>query len=203
MEKPPSISFCHYIWREFMAVIFFFFFFFFFISEIGKQLWCDQAKWIWSRKIWFLFFLHFRSYSDCLRWEINFLASTRRVTALCVPVCCTVCVCDCVMVIRKPTRKYICTICTRTRQWPDALKPKSYSLVEGNQTIGYCLGFNWVKTPQRLGNWFQRYKQLKDWTNKRNYRLWLNLKNSICKFRLILLDHISFFLCVLPVLLNS
>ena len=30
---------------------------------------------------------------------------------------------------------------------------------------GYCLGFNLVKTPQRLGNWFQRYKQLKDWTN--------------------------------------
>ena len=29
--------------------------------------------------------------------------------------------------------------------------------------LGYCLGFyNLVKTPQRLGNWFQRYKQLKD-----------------------------------------
>ena len=38
------------------------------------------------------------------------------------------------MVIRKPTRKQ-CSIRTRTRQWPEALKPKSYSLVEGNQTI--------------------------------------------------------------------
>ena len=44
-------------------------------------------------------------YSDCLRRERNFLASTRRVTALYVRVCCVVCVCDCVMVIRKPTRK--------------------------------------------------------------------------------------------------
>ena len=33
------------------------------------------------------------------------LASTRRVTALCVRVCCIVCVCYCVIVIRKPTRK--------------------------------------------------------------------------------------------------
>ena len=73
-------------------------------------------------------------YSDCLRRESNFLASTRRITALCVRVCCIVCVCDCVMVIRKPTRKK-CNIRTRTRQWPDTLKPKSYSLVEGNQTI--------------------------------------------------------------------
>ena len=41
---------------------------------------------------------------------------------------------------------------------------------------GYCLGFNLVKPPQRLGNWFQRYKELKDWTNdkkRKNYRLCL------------------------------
>ena len=44
-------------------------------------------------------------YSDCLRPESNFLASTRRVTALCVCVYCIACVCDCVMVIRKPTCK--------------------------------------------------------------------------------------------------
>ena len=52
-------------------------------------------------------------YSDCLRWESNFLASTRPVTARCVCVCCIVCVCDCVMVIREPTRKYS-NIRTRT-----------------------------------------------------------------------------------------
>ena len=74
-------------------------------------------------------------YSDCLRRESNFLASTHRVTALCVRVCCVVYVCDCVMVIHKPTRKK-CNIRTCTRQWPDALKPKCYSLIEGNQTIG-------------------------------------------------------------------
>ena len=28
--------------------------------------------------------------------------------------------------------------------------------------LGYCSGFNLVKTPQRLGNWFQKYKQLKN-----------------------------------------
>ena len=33
-------------------------------------------------------------YSDCLRRERNFLASARRVTALCMPVCCILCVCD-------------------------------------------------------------------------------------------------------------
>ena len=39
--------------------------------------------------------------SDCLRRKCNFLASTRQVTALCMRVCCIVCVCDCIMVIRK------------------------------------------------------------------------------------------------------
>ena len=70
-------------------------------------------------------------YSDCLRRESNFLASTRRVTALCMHVCCIVWLWDCIMVIRKPTCKK-CNIRTRTRQWPDALKQKSYSLVEGS-----------------------------------------------------------------------
>ena len=31
-------------------------------------------------------------YSDCLRWKSNFLASTPRVTAICVRVCCIACV---------------------------------------------------------------------------------------------------------------
>ena len=78
-------------------------------------------------------------YSDCLRRESNFLASTRPVTALCVCVCCILCVCDCVMVIREPTCKWG-NIRTRTRQWPDALKPKSYSLVEGNPILTWLLG---------------------------------------------------------------
>ena len=39
----------------------------------------------------------------------------------------------------------------------------------------YCLGFNSVKTPQRLGNWFQRYKQLKDWTNNKKQKKLLAL----------------------------
>ena len=59
------------------------------------HMWCDQAKWVWSRKIWF-FFWHF--------------------------------------------------------------------------LLGYCLGFNLVKHPQRLDNWFQRYKQLKDWTNNKKQK---------------------------------
>ena len=61
-----------------------------------NHMWCDQAKWVWSWKIWFLVFRHF--------------------------------------------------------------------------LLGYCLGFNLVKTPQRLGNWFQRYKQLKDWTNNKKQK---------------------------------
>ena len=36
--------------------------------------------------------------------------------------------------------------------------------------LGYWLGFNLVKTPQKLGNRFQRYKQLKDWTNNKKQK---------------------------------
>ena len=60
------------------------------------HMWCDQVKWVWNQKIWFLFFWHF--------------------------------------------------------------------------LLGYCLGFNLVETPQRLDNWFQRYKQLKDWTNNKKQK---------------------------------
>ena len=73
-------------------------------------------------------------YSDCLRRESNFLASTCPVTAFCARVCCIVCVWDCVKVIREPTHKLYSTR-TRTRQLTDALRSWNYSLVEGNQTI--------------------------------------------------------------------
>ena len=84
-------------------------------------MWCDQAKWVWSRKIQF-FFWHF--------------------------------------------------------------------------LLGYCLDLNLVKTPQ-LGKWFQRNKQLKDWTNNKKQKklsalFGCILKNSICEFHLILLDHITY-----------
>ena len=36
--------------------------------------------------------------------------------------------------------------------------------------LGHCLGFNLVKTPQRLGNCFWRYKQVKDWTNNKKQK---------------------------------
>ena len=36
--------------------------------------------------------------------------------------------------------------------------------------LGYFLGSNLVKTPQRFGKWFQRYKQLKDWTNNKKQK---------------------------------
>ena len=36
--------------------------------------------------------------------------------------------------------------------------------------IGHCLGFNLVKPTQRLGNRFQKYKQLKDWTNNKKQK---------------------------------
>ena len=60
--------------------------------------------------------------------------------------------------------------------------------------FGYCLGFNLVKNPHWLSNWFQRYKQLKDWTNIKKQRKLSAL--FICIFAssigLILLDHITF-----------
>ena len=113
-------------------------------------------------------------YSDCLWRESNFLASTRPVTALCVCVCCIVCVCDCVMVIREPTRKYF-NIRTRTRQWPDALKPKTYSLVEGNQTIVqlWCRQLLWTKL-LCTSKWFDLF----NWNLKSRSLKWLVLKNQ-------------------------
>ena len=63
--------------------------------------------------------------------ESNFCASTRTATALCVCVKCIVWVCACIMTIRTNLSNiHVCT-----RQWLPTLKPKSYSLVKGNQTI--------------------------------------------------------------------
>ena len=47
--------------------------------------------------------------------------------------------------------------------------------------IFYCLCFNLKKFPQRLGNWFQRYKQLKDWTNNKKQKKLLALFGCILK----------------------
>ena len=78
-----------------------FLFFLFYVYGLSHpynrgNLWCYQAKWVWSLKIWFLFL-----------WQF---------------------------------------------------------------LLGYCLGFNLGKTPQRLANWFQRYKWLKDWTNSKKQK---------------------------------
>ena len=77
------------------------------LCDTPDDMWCDQAKWVWSRKVWILVF-----------W--NFL-------------------------------------------------------------LGYCLGVNFVKTSQRLGNWFQRYKQLKDWTSNKKQKKLLALFGCILK----------------------
>ena len=62
--------------------------------------------------------------------------------------------------------------------------------------LGYCLGFNLVKAPQRLGSWFQRYKTVeglnKQKRNKRNY--WLCLAVSYKQYLWVpnhLLDHVT------------
>ena len=38
-----------------------------------------------------------------------------------------------------------------------------------------------MKTPQKLGNWFQRYKQLKDWTNNKKQKKLSALFDCILK----------------------
>ena len=47
--------------------------------------------------------------------------------------------------------------------------------------LGYCFDFNLVKTSQRLGNLFQRYKQLKDWTNNKKQKKLLAMFGCILK----------------------
>ena len=61
-----------------------------------------------------------------------------------------------------------------------------------------------VKTPLKLVNWFQRYEQLKVAKNNRKQKnifclVWLYLKIHISDFRLILLDHITLCLPVIPI----
>ena len=51
-----------------------------------------------------------------------------------------------------------------------SLKSKNMIFVLWYFILGYCLGFNLVKIPQRLDNWFQRYKQLMDWTNNKKQK---------------------------------
>ena len=49
------------------------------------------------------------------------------------------------------------------------------------------------QTPLKLVNWFHRYRQLKGCKNNRKQRNYLlYLKISICKFHLILLNHITY-----------
>ena len=71
---------------------------------MGKSLTTSYLKFWWI-SFFFFFVILLLLYSDCLRRESTFLASTRRVTALCVRDYYIVCLCDCIMVIRKPTRK--------------------------------------------------------------------------------------------------
>ena len=47
--------------------------------------------------------------------------------------------------------------------------------------LGYYLGFNLVKPLQRLVNWFQRYKQLKDSTNNKKQKKLSSLFGCILK----------------------
>ena len=47
---------------------------------------------------------------------------------------------------------------------------KLWFLVFWHFLLGHYLGFNLVKTPQRLGNWFQSYKQLTNWINNKKQK---------------------------------
>ena len=51
-----------------------------------------------------------------------------------------------------------------------SLKSKNMIFDFRHFLLGLRLGFNLVKTPQRLGNWFQRHKPLKDWTNNKKQK---------------------------------
>ena len=82
-----------------------------------------------------LYTILYTPYSDYLRHEsIHFLASTRRVTALCVCVCCIICMWGShITTTQSPT--HTMQLRARIRQWPGTLKPKSYSLGEDNRTL--------------------------------------------------------------------
>ena len=63
-----------------------------------------------------------------------------------------------------------CNICTHARPWPDMLKPKSYSLLKGNQPIGeQC---SWILSSRPICFSFGPFQQLKD-IMTRDYGLWV------------------------------
>ena len=68
---------------------------------------------------------------DCLRQEINFMASTWPVTALCVCILHYLCIGSCIIIMQSHIHiqynKHM-----STRHWPGALNPNGYSLVKGN-----------------------------------------------------------------------
>ena len=122
------LYFYHY-WDQPVFLFLFLFLFFWQIllnKEINK-LWCNQAKWVWSRKIWFSF-------------------------------------------------------CFVLFFW-------QFLLV-------HWLGFNLVKTPLRLdNNWFQRYKQSKDWTNNKKLKLKEAIRFVCCILKTVFASSHSF--CVI------
>ena len=59
--------------------------------------------------------------------------------------------------------KFICDAIKQNES--EVEKYDFYKLAFWHFLLGYCLGFNLLKTPQRLGNWFQRHKLLMDLTN--------------------------------------
>ena len=73
-----------------------------------------------------------------------------------------------------------------------SLKSKNMIFGFWHFLVGYCLGFNLVKTPQRLGNWFQRYKQLKIEQTIRNKTIgfvWGILKTVFARFNSFCWSH--------------
>ena len=74
--------------------------------------------------------------------------------------------------------------------------------------LGYCLGFHQIKfgeNPTEIGQLVPKIQTVKGLNKQKETKeticfVWLYVKNSICKFRLILLDHITNvivpFLCV-------
>ena len=51
-----------------------------------------------------------------------------------------------------------------------SLKSKNMTFSFLTFVIRVFLGFDLVKTPWRMGNWFQRYKHMKDFTNSKKQR---------------------------------
>ena len=63
-------------------------------------------------------------------------------------------------------------------------------------SIRYCLGFNLEKKPTDIGQLVPEIQAVEGLNKQQETKetigfVWLYLKNSICEFRLILLDHIT------------